>query len=171
VCPTGALVGPNDIDASRCISYLTIEHKGSIPTELRPLIGEWLFGCDLCQEVCPLNVRAQVTDVEDFVRVRAGDRQSLERILGLRDHADLAAAFGGSPLMRAGRRGLVRNACVVAANVGAVSLLPRLRGLAADADPVVAEHAAWAVAVLEARGAAGETQPSITPQPRQTSPS
>ncbi len=170
VCPTGALLGPYEIDASRCISYLTIEHKGSIPQELRPLIGEALFGCDLCQEVCPLNVRAEVTDVEDFLKVKAGDRQSLARILGLRDHADLAAAFPGSPLMRAGRRGLVRNACVVAANVGAVSLLPDLKRLAGDPDAIVAEHAAWAVARLEG-GAGALPQPSIAPQPRHSSPS
>lgn len=167
VCPTGALVGPREIDASRCISYLTIECRGSIPRHLRPLIGEWLFGCDLCQEVCPLNARAQVTDVEDFVKVKAGARPSLSRILALEGHADAAAAFGGSPLMRAGRRGLVRNACVVAANIGAVDLLPALRRLAGDGDAVVAEHAAWAVAALEA----GKPQPSITPQPRQVSPS
>jgi epoxyqueuosine reductase len=162
VCPTGALVGPHEIDASRCISYLTIEHKGSIPVELRPLMGDWVFGCDLCQEVCPLNVRARVTDVADFVRARSGGSPGLARLLALRDHADVVAAFAGSPLLRAGRRGLVRNACIAAANTGAVALLPELRALTADADPVVAEHAAWAVSVL---------QPSITPQPRQTSSS
>jgi epoxyqueuosine reductase len=170
VCPTGALTGPREIDASRCISYMTIEHKGSIPEDLRPLIGEWLFGCDLCQEVCPLNVRAQVTEVEDFVKVNAGDTPALARILALRDHADVSEAFGGSPLMRAGRRGLVRNACIVAANTGAAELLPELRRLAADADAVIAEHAGWAVSVLEA-AAGPPPQPSITPQPRQTSPS
>jgi epoxyqueuosine reductase len=158
VCPTGALLGPHRIDASRCISYLTIEHKGSIPEELRPKIGNWLFGCDLCQEVCPLNVRAEVTEVTDFVRVKAGESVELRAVLELRDDEDARARFAGSPLLRAGRRGLVRNACVVAANNGAaeapavagataaaLGLLPVLRRLAGDADPVVAEHARWAV--------------------------
>ncbi len=149
-CPTRALAGPQDLDASRCISYLTIEHKGSIPADLRPLIGDWLFGCDLCQEACPLNARAPVTDVEDFTRLKAGARQPLARILALGNRADVAAAFAGSPLARSGRRGLVRNACVVAANAGAADLLPELRRLSRDADPVVAEHAAWAAAALEA---------------------
>jgi len=148
VCPTGALVGPHRIDASRCISYLTIEHKGSIPRELRPKIGGWLFGCDLCQEVCPLNLREQVTDVGDFRRVIAGETQELAAILSIENDEQLAKRFAGSPLMRAKRSGLVRNACVVAANNGAAELLPILRRLTSDGDSVVAEHAAWAVARL-----------------------
>jgi epoxyqueuosine reductase len=151
VCPTGALLGPHRIDASRCISYLTIEHKGSIPEELRPRIGNWLFGCDLCQEVCPLNVRAQVTRETDFLRLKAGDLVTLRSILELQDEQQARARFAGSPLLRAGRSGLVRNACVVAANNGARELLPLLRRLARDADPVVAEHALWAVRRLEAQ--------------------
>ena len=148
VCPTGALLGPHRIDASRCISYLTIEHKGSIPEELRPKIGNWLFGCDLCQEVCPLNLREQATSVEDFRRVNAGERQELAAILSIEDDEEFTRRFAGSPLMRAKRTGLVRNACIVAANNRATELLPILRRLSADRDPVVAEHAAWAVARL-----------------------
>jgi epoxyqueuosine reductase len=148
VCPTAALTAPAEIDASRCISYLTIEHKGSIPAELRPLIGDWLFGCDLCQEVCPLNVRAQVTDVQDFMRLRAGEAQSLRRLLALEDNDEVREAFAGSPLVRAGRRGLVRNACVVAANTGARELIPEIERLCADGDEIVAEHARWAVSIL-----------------------
>jgi epoxyqueuosine reductase len=145
VCPTGALLGPRKIDASGCISYLTIEHRGSIPEELRPRIGNWLFGCDLCQEVCPLNVRAEVTQETDFLRVKAGQTSDLREILELRDKEDVHSRFAGSPILRAGRRGLVRNACVVAANNGAAGLLPVLRRLTGDADEVVAEHARWAV--------------------------
>jgi len=145
VCPTGALVAAGEIDASRCISYLTIEHKGAIPEELRPKIGNWLFGCDLCQEVCPLNVRAEVTDVADFLRINAGATQELAVILAIRDDEEFTRRFAGSPLMRAGRRGLIRNACVVAANNDARELLPRLRELAADEDDLIAEHASWAV--------------------------
>lgn len=148
VCPTGALEAPYRIDARKCISYLTIEHKGSIPVELRSSIGDWLFGCDLCQEVCPLNVRAGVTEVADFRAHRAGSTRELRGILDIRTDEEFTATFAGSPLMRAGRVGLVRNACVVAANVGAVELLPRLRELSQDPDRVISEHAAWAVEVL-----------------------
>ncbi len=151
VCPTGALESPYRIDASKCISYLTIEHKGSIPEELRPKMGTWLFGCDLCQEVCPLNVRAQQTSVEDFVVMRAGESQDLQEILEIETDDEFRERFAGSPVMRAKRTGLLRNAAIVAANTGAGSLLPLLRRRAEDADAIIAEHAQWAVAVLEER--------------------
>jgi epoxyqueuosine reductase len=148
VCPTGALLGEARINASRCLSYLTIEHKGTIPQELRPLMGDWLFGCDLCQEVCPLNVRRRVTKEADFLAHRAGSSRELAQILTIRNHKDMVRLFAGSPLMRPGRTGLVRNACVVAANTGSVDLLPQLRKLCQDADGVVGEHARWAVSRL-----------------------
>lgn len=150
VCPTGALDEEWKIDARRCISYLTIEHQGSIPIELRPLIGNWLFGCDLCQEVCPWNVRAAPTAEPDFLTDRAGPTIDLGEVLAIADHDQLAARFAGTPLMRPGRRGLVRNACVVAANVGAHHLLGQLQALTSDADAVVAEHARWACNCLNA---------------------
>lgn len=149
VCPTGALYAPHRIDASKCISYLTIEHKGSIPEDLRPKMGNWLFGCDLCQEVCPLNIRVQQTGVEDFVVLKAGDSLELSEILDIEDEDAYRERFAGSPLMRAKRRGLVRNACIVAANTGARDLLPRLRALCDEDDEIIAEHAAWAVSQLE----------------------
>ena len=154
VCPTGALDDEWRIDARRCISYLTIEHKGAIPVELRPLIGDWLFGCDLCQEVCPWNVRAAPAGERDFLADRAGPAVGLAEVLAIRDHEQLAARFAGTPLMRAGRRGLVRNACVVAANVRAHHLFGALRALTADRDPVVAEHARWACDRLRASAGA-----------------
>ena len=124
--------------------------------ELRPLIGDWLFGCDLCQEVCPWNVRAATTTEPDFIADRAGPTVDVAEVLAIRDHDQLAARFAGTPLMRAGRRGLVRNACVVAANVQAHHLLGTLQGLTRDADPVVAEHARWACDRLRATaGSAG----------------
>lgn len=149
VCPTGALVGPHEIDASRCISYLTIEHKGIIPESLRPLMGDWLFGCDLCQEVCPLNVRAQVTTVERFLKPIAGDRRTLREVLSIADEDEYISRFAGSPLMRAGRRGLLRNACIVAANLRALELVQDLRERADDYDRVVGLHARWALDQLE----------------------
>ena len=149
VCPTGALVAAGVIDASRCISYLTIEHRGSIPEKLRHLMGDWLFGCDLCQEVCPLNLQAQSTGERDFLTWRAGGSQELAVILAIDDEAEFTRRFAGSPLMRARRSGLLRNACIVAANLGARELLPLLRERAIDADPVIAEHARWAIAELD----------------------
>jgi epoxyqueuosine reductase len=146
-CPTGALVGPHRIDAGRCISYLTIEHRGSIAEELRPLIGDWIFGCDLCQECCPLNVRCAPTSVTDFAKHRAGERLRLEEILNLSDE-EFRARFTGTPLLRPGRDAFVRNACIVAANTGSSELLPLLRRLAHDHSSLVREHACWAIDVL-----------------------
>ena len=145
VCPTRAIVAPYELDASRCISYLTIEHRGPVAEELRPAIGDWLFGCDLCQEVCPWTVRAQATAEPDLLHWRAGDVLELAQLLELRTHEDVVARFAGSPLMRAGRDRLVRNACTVAGNRGAAELLPQLRRLTGDKDRGVAEHARWAV--------------------------
>ncbi len=155
ICPTGALYAPHRIDASKCISYLTIEHKGEIPVELRPKMGNWLFGCDLCQEVCPLNVRAQQTGVSDFLTVKAGESLELREVLEIENDDEYTRRFAGSPLMRAKRRGLLRNACIAAANTGAREILPLLRRRAADADPIIASHAQWAVEQLE--GGGGET--------------
>ena len=149
ICPTGAIHAPYQLDASRCISYLTIEHRGPIDEALRPLIGDWLFGCDLCQEVCPWSVRARETEEADLRSHRAGPRLSVEELLQIASHEQMVARFAGSPLMRAGRDRLVRNACTVAANTGAVGQLPRLRRLQGDRDQGVAEHAAWAVRQLE----------------------
>lgn len=141
VCPTGALYADGRIDASRCISYLTIEHDGIIPEEQAPLIGDWIFGCDLCQEVCPLNVRARPTRVERFLKPIAGEYLPLAEILSIRDDAEFTRRFAGSPLMRAKRRRLVRNAIVVASNLGAGHLAPRIGHLARDDDAIIAHHA------------------------------
>lgn len=140
-CPTGALFAPHRIDASRCISYLTIEHDAPISGELAPLMGSWVFGCDRCQEVCPLNVAAVPTAVADFRSHRAGPAVSIREILALRDHDDMVRRFAGSPLMRAGRGGLVRNALVAAGNARLRGLLPQVQALAQDADSVVARQA------------------------------
>ena len=144
-CPTGALHGHYRIDARRCISYLTIEHRGSIPEELRPLMGDWIFGCDRCQEVCPLNVRARETPHEDFRVHRAGERIRLDEILGIEDEEEYRRRYAGTPLLRPGRDSMVRNACIAAANTGAAKLVPRLRELTGDRSPVVREHARWAL--------------------------
>lgn len=147
VCPTGALDAAGTIDARRCISYLTIEHRGPIDDDLKAGIGPWLFGCDLCQEVCPFNLKVRPTEEPEFLTWKAGPDQVLAEVLDLDDQR-FTARFGGSPVHRTGRAGLVRNACLVAANTGRTELLPRLEALRTDADPGVADAAAWATARL-----------------------
>ncbi|OQA42210.1 MAG: Epoxyqueuosine reductase [Chloroflexi bacterium ADurb.Bin325] len=153
-CPTRAFAGPHSLDARRCISYLTIELRGPIPVELRPLMGNWVFGCDVCQAVCPYNRAApsaqRLTFVTDLERVAP----RLADLLAL-DDAAFRARFRGTPLMRAKRRGLVRNACVAAGNSDDASLIPALAPLLEDAEPLVREHAAWALARLEGHAPRG----------------
>ena len=163
VCPTRAIVAPYQLDARRCISYLTIEHRGPVAEELRPAIGDWLFGCDLCQEVCPWTVRARATAEPDLLHWRAGDTLELAALLELRTHDDVVSRFAGSPLMRAGRDRLVRNACTVAGNRGAAELLPQLRRLTRDSDRGVAEHARWAVDRIAGAAGAAVADPPAAP--------
>jgi epoxyqueuosine reductase len=148
-CPTGALVAPMVLDARRCISYLTIELKGSIPIELRPLMGDRIFGCDDCLAICPWNDKA---------------RDASEMRLAARNHEDAAfpdlliwltiteteeqfkAKFAGTPLLRTGRAGLRRNICVAIGNVGTVDcLLPLQKVRETDPSAIVQEHAQWAI--------------------------
>lgn len=164
-CPTNAIgndaSGGHSIDARRCISYLTIENRGPIPLELRAKIGTWLFGCDICQDVCPHNVRAQPTRVDDFKKITIGEKIiSLKKILALKTDEEFTALFAGTPFMRAKRRGLIRNACVVAGNIGDRSLLPQLRALTRSTDPLIAEHAAWAIDTMSRTVAATSPNPS-----------
>ncbi len=144
-CPTDAIYAPHRFDARRCISYLTIEHQGTIDPKLRTQMQDWLFGCDRCQEVCPLNRNAAETSEDDFLTDNAGPFVPLSEILALDSDDAVRARFAGSPLLRARRRGLVRNACVVAANLGALETIPQLRKLTADEDEIVREHASWAL--------------------------
>lgn len=148
-CPTGAIDAPNHLDAGLCISYLTIEHKTTIEPELMRQMGDWIFGCDRCQEACPLNAAAKPTSVEDFRRPIAGRAVGIEGLLRLRDDEEVRSRFAGSPLLRARRRGLVRNACIAAANLQLTHLTDLLEALCNDADPVVAHTARWAVERLQ----------------------
>ncbi len=150
-CPTRAIREDHTIDARRCISYLTIENREGIPEELRDGIGNWLFGCDICQEVCPHNARAVPARLDDFQQVRIGDRTlDLRDILAIADHERMVAVFAGTPIMRAKRRGLLRNACVVAGNSGDPELIPHLQALHdREEDPMLREHARWAIDKLE----------------------
>jgi epoxyqueuosine reductase len=150
-CPTQAIVAPKQVDARLCISYLTIELRGPIPIELRPLIGDWIFGCDICQDVCPWN-RFAPPAREARLHARALEGWTLERFLDL-DDATFAELFAGSPIRRTRRAGFLRNVCVALGNRGDASAAPRLaRALAEDPDALVRAHAAWALGEI-GRGA------------------
>lgn len=144
-CPTSAFVSPYRLDARRCISYLTIENKGWIDRSLRFSLGDWIFGCDICQEVCPFNARALETKWPEFSPTEgAGAWVSLADILSV-DDAAFKLRWGHTPLSRAKRRGLVRNACVVAGNSGDDGLSEYLFPLLEDHEPVIRGHALWAL--------------------------
>jgi len=151
-CPTGAIVEPWVVDARRCISYLTIELKGSVPVELRPLVGEWIFGCDVCQEVCPWNRFATPVTEPRFRLDEGRFRGELTDFLRLDDDA-FRARFEGSPVRRAGRDGFLRNVCIALGNRGDRGALPALEAAARD-DPsaLVREHARWAIERIDASG-------------------
>jgi len=148
-CPTGAFVEPRLLDATRCISYLTIELKGAIPEDLRSQIGTHIYGCDVCQDVCPYNIKFAQELREPAFAPRAAiankDAQSLARDLLAMDDDDFRAAFSGSPMKRAKRRGLLRNAAVVLGNIGDEGDKDALAVAANNIDPVVREHAEWAL--------------------------
>ncbi|MBI4505756.1 MAG: tRNA epoxyqueuosine(34) reductase QueG, partial [Chloroflexi bacterium] len=138
-CPTGALRldAPYELDNARCISYLTIEHRGPIPRELRPLIGDWLFGCDICQEVCPVNRRPPGASLAALAAdAGVGPALDAAELLGL-DESAFRARFRHTPLWRPRRRGLLRNACVVLGNVGDAAAVPALARALSDAEPLV----------------------------------
>lgn len=151
-CPTGAIrpETPYHLDARLCISYLTIEHKGSIPEELRPLLGERIYGCDECLDVCPWNRFAAVSRETSFQARPATIGYALRDYLAL-DEPQFAALFRGSPILRTKRRGLLRNVCVALGNVGNPSDLPALERAAGDPEPLIAEHARWAVGRIRLR--------------------
>ena len=147
-CPTGAFPRPYVLDARRCISYLTIEHHGWIDRELRPLMGNWVFGCDVCQVVCPWNRFAVQTLTTEFFPPNP-DRAAppLSQLLAL-DEAGFEALFHGTPVHRLGRARLVRNACIAAGNSRRLELIPPLRSLISDPASLVRGHVAWALARL-----------------------
>lgn len=146
-CPTGAIVAPYQVDARRCISYLTIELRGPIPVELRPLVGEWIFGCDVCQDVCPWNRFAVPVTDPAFQKNDKRWNGSAEEFLSLTEE-QFRQRFEGSPVMRAGRDGFLRNVCVALGNRGAAAALPALRKALEDDSDLVREHAAWAIEQL-----------------------
>jgi len=146
-CPTNAFVGPYILDARRCISYLTIELKGWMPRHLRPLVGNHIFGCDICQEVCPYNVKARET-AENTFGPRAGlYAPQLLPLLSL-SAEEFRQRFRGSPILRAKRRGFLRNVAVALGNIGSVEAVPALIHALDDDEPMVRGHVAWALGQL-----------------------
>ncbi|NNM57682.1 tRNA epoxyqueuosine(34) reductase QueG, partial [Acidocella sp.] len=146
-CPTAAFPAPYQLDARRCVSYLTIEHDGPIPEDLRAGIGNRIYGCDDCLAVCPWNKFAKAGQEAKFAHREELAAPRLAALAGL-DDAGFRAMFSGSPVKRVGRNRFVRNVAIAIGNSGDVGLLEVARALAGDADAVVAEAAAWAAARL-----------------------
>ncbi len=143
-CPTDAIVEPNLLDSRLCISYLTIELKESIPKALRPKIGNLIFGCDICQEVCPWNSKAVPTDEPAFQPRDGNLTPKLLSLIGMTQQ-EFSRKFKGSPIKRTKRRGFLRNVLVAIGNWGEPRAVPALKDALADNDPLVRSHAAWAL--------------------------
>ena len=167
-CPTNAITAPFQLDAHRCISYLTIELKGSIPAELRPAIGNRIYGCDDCLAACPWNRFAQEGRLMKPHARTDLTTPDLIALLKL-DDAGFKAKFSGTPMLRTKRRGVLRNVCVALGNVGDENELPALREAATDSEPLIAEHARWAVEQIEKRQPCNAGQ-VISPAPRAVPP-
>jgi epoxyqueuosine reductase len=149
-CPTGAITEAHRLDARRCISYLTIELKGSIPLELRPLVGDRIYGCDDCLEACPWNRFARASRETAFAARPAVAQMQLRDFLRL-DETAFRTLFRRSPIKRIKRRGFLRNVCVALGNVGTEEDLASLERVRDDSEPLVAEHAVWAIAQIKRR--------------------
>lgn len=162
-CPTDALVAPREMDASRCIAYLTIEKKGAIDPELRLAMGRQVFGCDICQDVCPWNQRrnknARNSETGSDVTLGMEPRPELVNPplewLGDMDTREFKRQFEGSPLERTGRRRLHRNVAIAMGNSGVAGFLPRLQEWSESEDAVLADAAGWAIERLEASAGVG----------------
>jgi epoxyqueuosine reductase len=146
-CPTQAIVAPGELDARLCISYLTIEKRGEIPNQLRPAMGRHVFGCDICQDVCPWNRKAPVTTAHEFEPRPGLVNPDLDWLAEMQPE-EFRETFRGSPVKRAKLSGLRRNAVVAMGNSGNKKFVPALNQLCEDPDPLVAEHARWALATL-----------------------
>jgi epoxyqueuosine reductase len=151
-CPTNAITRPFHLDARRCISYLTIELKGAIPVELRPLIGNRIYGCDDCLAVCPWNRFARAGALMKSAARPELAMPDLIRLLSL-DDAAFKRLFAGTPILRTKRRGLLRNVCVALGNIGDERGVPALEKASRDHEPLIREHAEWAIAQIRLRAA------------------
>ncbi|MGI5837643.1 MAG: tRNA epoxyqueuosine(34) reductase QueG [Chloroflexota bacterium] len=152
-CPTGAIVSPYRVDARRCLSYLTIENRGAIPRDLRRSLGNRIFGCDLCQEVCPHNRQVRPTEDPVFAPLREpGAHPDLKSLMAL-SGADFKRFFSRSPILRARRKGLLRNVAVALGNAKDISAVPVLAAALMDREALVRSHAAWALGQIGGRRA------------------
>src|SRR5215210_8059143 len=167
-CATGAIKAPGVVDALLCIAYLTIENRGEIPRDLRPLVGDWAFGCDVCQEVCPYNKRKATRSrwPEFSEEAGAGPYLEIEEVLEIRTKEEFERRFAWTPLTRPGRAGILRNCCVAAGNLRLRKAVPALiECLREDPSPLVRAHAAWALGEIGGSEAAlreaaeGESDP------------
>lgn len=149
-CPTGAIGKPYSLDARRCISFLTIENKGAIPEEFREAMGDRIFGCDDCLDACPWNRFAQASRDAQLAPAAHILNMPLREFLAL-DDAGFKSLFAASPILRAKRRGFLRNVCVALGNKGTTDDLPGLLGAREDKEPLVREHADWAIQRIKAR--------------------
>jgi epoxyqueuosine reductase len=162
-CPTRAFVAPGVLDSRRCISYLTIELRGSVPSELRPGLDDWLFGCDVCQEVCPWNRKAPATSEPAFATRADLEPANPVELLGLSEE-EFRHRFRGTALLRAKRRGLLRNAALVLGNRGDPVALPALQRALHDPETLVREAAEWAIArIQEAKREREHILPALLP--------
>lgn len=150
VCPTAAITAPHQLDARRCVAYLTIELKGPIPVEMRPLIGNRIYGCDDCASVCPWNRFAKASTEARFAAGESSRTARLRDFLEL-DDAAFRSLFHNSPVKRIKRRGFLRNVCVALGNVGTQDDLAALHRAASDPEPLVSEHALWAIEEISRR--------------------
>ena len=157
-CPTQAFPQPYVLDATRCISYLTIEHRDAIPAELRPGIGDWLFGCDVCQEVCPWNQKATS---DEKVPANMQGATDLAELLNLDDET-FRRRFRHTPLWRAKRRGILRNAAIVLGNQKASSAVPALIGGLSDNEPLIRGACAWALGQIGTASAQSALRDRLT---------
>ena len=146
-CPTDAIVEPYVLDSRRCISYLTIELREDIPEEFRPSMGNLIYGCDICQDVCPWNRKSPVSAVEEF-KPKEPNRSPELRELARMSADDFRERFRGSAIKRARWRGLMRNLAVAMGNTRSPDMIPELRSLLNTDDPMVRRHAAWALAQI-----------------------
>ena len=149
-CPTQAIIAPHRVDARRCVSYLTIEHKGAIPLEFRRAIGDRIYGCDDCLSACPWNRFAQLSQHAQFHARAEIFEHSLSDFLSFDDDT-FRRVFARSPIKRIKRNRFLRNVCIALGNVGTRDDLPALEAARIDADPLIAKHAAWAIEEILAR--------------------
>ena len=163
-CPTGAIVAPYVIDNKRCISYLTIELRGAIPRDLRPLVGDWIFGCDICQDVCPVNRKALGSLEPAFQQRHDFAAPALMPLLEL-DQPAFSERFRRSPIKRAKLAGLQRNVCVALGNIGDPVAIPSLTGALRSASSLVRQHAAWALGRIGGADAYNALQSALEDEP------